>query len=111
MEEKENNASNTDAESKVGDETFAVEIRAIATSCSISHEMYVCLQEMLKKRLQMKSEALMLISQDLEQCKIQRDQFKFMAEQIQERFLRLKKQMCDTKELNRYLSETKNDIV
>jgi len=58
---------------------------------------------MLKKRLQMKSEALMLMSQDMEQCKTQRDQFKFMAEQIQERFLRLKKQMCDTKELNRYL--------
>ncbi|XP_012232002.1 coiled-coil domain-containing protein 149 [Linepithema humile] len=70
---KENDAGNTDTESK----------------------------EMLKKRLQMKSEALVLMSQDVEQCKTQRDQFKFMAEQIQERFLRLKKQMCDTKELNR----------
>ncbi|XP_032681411.1 coiled-coil domain-containing protein 149 [Odontomachus brunneus] len=55
----------------------------------------------LKRKLQMKSEALMLLSQELDQCRIQRDQFKLMAEQIQERFLHLKKQMCDTKELNR----------
>jgi len=51
----------------------------------------------------MKSEALILLSQEMDQCRTQRDQFKLMAEQIQERFLRLKKQMCDTKELNRYL--------
>ncbi|XP_014468442.1 PREDICTED: coiled-coil domain-containing protein 149 [Dinoponera quadriceps] len=55
----------------------------------------------LRKKLQMKSEALMLLSQELDQCRIQRDQFKLMAEQIQERFLHLKKQMCDTKESNR----------
>lgn len=51
----------------------------------------------------MKSEALMLLSQEMDQCRTQRDQFKLMAEQIQERFLHLKKQMCDMKELNRYL--------
>lgn len=50
----------------------------------------------------MKSEALLLLSQELDQCRTQRDQFKLMAEQIQERFLQLKKQLCDTKELNRY---------
>lgn len=49
----------------------------------------------------MKSEALILLSQEMDQCRTQRDQFKLMAEQIQERFLRLKKQMCDMKELNR----------
>lgn len=59
----------------------------------------------------MKSEALVLMSQDMEQCKTQRDQFKFMAEQIQERFLRLKKQMCDTKELSRYLIQVKKNVI
>lgn len=58
-------------------------------------------QVMLKRKLQLKSEALMLLSQEIDQCRTQRDQFKLMAEQIQERFLHLKKQMCDMKELNR----------
>lgn len=49
----------------------------------------------------MKSEALLLLSQELDQCRKQRDQFKSMAEQIQERFLHLKKQMYETKESNR----------
>lgn len=49
----------------------------------------------------MKSEALLLLSQELDQCRMQRDQFKLMAEQIQERFLHLKKKMCETKESNR----------
>lgn len=56
---------------------------------------------MLKRKLQMKSEALVLLSQEMDQCRTERDQFKLMAEQIQERFLHLKKQMCDMKELNR----------
>lgn len=68
-------------------------------------------QAMLKKKLQMKSEALMLLSQEMDQCRTQRDQFKLMAEQIQERFLHLKKQMCDMKELNRYLIQVYNIIV
>lgn len=55
----------------------------------------------LRRKLQMKSEALILLSQELDQCRIQRDQFKLIAKQIQERFLNLKKQMCDTKEFNR----------
>lgn len=59
----------------------------------------------------MKSEALMLLCQELDQCRIQRDQFKLMAEQIQERFLHLKKQMCDTKELNRYQNQTVQTIL
>lgn len=50
----------------------------------------------------MKTEAILLLSQELSQCKVQRDQFKLMAEQVQERFSRFKKQLCDTKELDRY---------
>ncbi|EGI64468.1 PREDICTED: coiled-coil domain-containing protein 149-like [Acromyrmex echinatior] len=57
---------------------------------------------MLKRKLQMKSEALMLLSKEMDQSRIERDQFKLMAEQIQERFLHLKKQMCDMKELNSF---------
>lgn len=58
---------------------------------------------MLRRKLEMKSEALILLSEELEQCRIQRDQFKTMAEQLQERLLHLKKQMCDRKDANRYL--------
>lgn len=61
-------------------------------------------KEILKRKMQMKSEAILLLSQELDQCRMQRDQFKLMAEQIQERFLRLKKQMCETKESNRCYS-------
>ncbi|XP_018056234.1 PREDICTED: coiled-coil domain-containing protein 149 isoform X2 [Atta colombica] len=57
---------------------------------------------MLKRKLQMKSEALILLSKEMDQSRIERDQFKLMAEQIQERFLHLKKQMCDMKELNNF---------
>lgn len=56
--------------------------------------------------MQMKSEALLLLSQELDQCRIQRDQFKLIAEQIQERFLQLRKQMCETKESNRQMIQT-----
>ncbi|XP_012286626.1 coiled-coil domain-containing protein 149 [Orussus abietinus] len=53
------------------------------------------------RKLQLKTEALVLLSQELDQCRAQRDQFKLMAEQIQERFLHLKKQTCERRELNR----------
>lgn len=54
---------------------------------------------MLRKKLQLKSEALMLLSQELDQCRIQRDQFKLMAEQIQERFWHFRKQASVTRDL------------
>ncbi|KAG7213774.1 hypothetical protein KM043_002995 [Ampulex compressa] len=60
-------------------------------------------KEMLHKKLQMKSEALVVLGQELDQCRTQRDQFKLMAEQIQERFSHLKKQISDTKESSRTL--------
>lgn len=41
----------------------------------------------------MKTEVLILISQELEQCKTQRDQFKLIAKQLQEKFLSLKMQV------------------
>uniref|UniRef100_A0A0C9RX18 Ccdc149 protein n=1 Tax=Fopius arisanus TaxID=64838 RepID=A0A0C9RX18_9HYME len=58
--------------------------------------------EMLRKKLELKSEALIVLSQELEQCRSQRDQFKMMAEQIQERFWHFKRQINDSKELRKY---------
>ncbi|KAG8036390.1 hypothetical protein G9C98_003712 [Cotesia typhae] len=57
---------------------------------------------MLRKKLQLKSEALMVLTQELDQCRIQRDQFKLMAEQIQERFWNFKKQTDTTRDLKKY---------
>lgn len=54
---------------------------------------------MLRKKLQLKSEALILLSQELDQCRTERDQFKLMAEQIQERFWNFKKQTNDSKDI------------
>ncbi|KAK0182599.1 hypothetical protein PV327_000720 [Microctonus hyperodae] len=57
---------------------------------------------MLRKKLQLKSEALILLSQELDQCRTERDQFKLMAEQIQERFWNFKKQTNDSKDIRMY---------
>lgn len=46
----------------------------------------------LSRKLKSKTEALIVLSQELDQCRAQRDQFKLMAEQIQERFLHFKKE-------------------
>ncbi|XP_076296327.1 coiled-coil domain-containing protein 149-like [Lasioglossum baleicum] len=46
-------------------------------------------KEMLEKRLQMKSETVESLNRELHQCKSQRDQFKSMAEQMQEKFVQL----------------------
>lgn len=58
-------------------------------------------KEILNERLRMKSEALVLLSQELDECKVQRDQFKLMAEQIQCRFIQLKKQLNGAEDANR----------
>lgn len=58
-------------------------------------------KEILKKKLQMKSEALILLSQELDQCRAQRDQFKLMAEQIQERLMYFKKQTNVNREMDK----------
>ena len=55
----------------------------------------------LRKKLQLKSEALMVLTQELDQCRAQRDQFKLMAEQIQERLSHLKKQSYESRDINR----------
>lgn len=63
-------------------------------------------KEVLIQKLQVKSHALSILNQELEQCRIQRDQFKLMAEKIQERFVYLKKQVNDTKGLNGYNTDS-----
>ncbi|XP_051173173.1 coiled-coil domain-containing protein 149 [Leptopilina boulardi] len=54
----------------------------------------------LKKKLQLKTEAVMVLSQELDQCRTQRDQYKLMAEQIQERLVHLRKQTNESVGLN-----------
>lgn len=46
-----------------------------------------------KRKLDSKCEALLILSQELDQCRSERDQFKLMAEQLRERYQSLKKQM------------------
>lgn len=55
---------------------------------------------MLRKKLQLKTEAVMVLSQELDQCRTQRDQYKLMAEQIQERLVHLRKQTNESVGLN-----------
>lgn len=49
----------------------------------------------------MKSEAVILLTQELDKYRMQRDQFKLMAEQIQERFVQLKRQTSGSEETNK----------
>ncbi|XP_039288013.1 coiled-coil domain-containing protein 149 isoform X2 [Nilaparvata lugens] len=52
---------------------------------------YIAENGVLRRKLQSKAEALLILSQELEQCRTERDQFKLMAEQIQGRYSKLKK--------------------
>ncbi|KAF4522404.1 hypothetical protein B566_EDAN007653 [Ephemera danica] len=45
----------------------------------------------LRRKLQSKAEALLILSKDLDECRRERDQFQLMAEQVQHRHLALKK--------------------
>ncbi|XP_071448186.1 coiled-coil domain-containing protein 149 [Hetaerina americana] len=45
----------------------------------------------LRRKLQSKAEALLILSKELDQCRTERDQFKLMAEQLQDRCSTLKK--------------------
>ncbi|KAH3786348.1 coiled-coil domain-containing protein 149-like [Dreissena polymorpha] len=68
---------------------------------TISNEEYARLQTKFdglkneftacKRKLDSKCEALLILSQDLDQCRSERDQFKLMAEQLQERYQSMKK--------------------
>ncbi|XP_034187563.1 coiled-coil domain-containing protein 149 isoform X1 [Osmia lignaria lignaria] len=55
-------------------------------------------KDTLKKDLQIKCDELTHLNRELIQCRLQRDQFKLMVEQMQERFLYLKRQMNDTRD-------------
>ncbi|XP_078488148.1 coiled-coil domain-containing protein 149 isoform X2 [Ciona intestinalis] len=70
--------------------------------------------QIFKRKLQSKSEALLIISKDLETAQKERDQFKMMAEKLQERCQALKRQqadfamLSDKTKLIRVLRDTKN---
>ncbi len=50
--------------------------------------------QICKRKLDSKCEALLILTQDLDQCRGERDQFKLMAEQVQERYQALKRQLA-----------------
>ena len=50
--------------------------------------------QVCKQRLESKCDALLIITRDLDQCRQERDQFKLMAEQVQERYQSLKRQLA-----------------
>jgi hypothetical protein len=53
---------------------------------------YVILQNgALRRKLQSKAEALLILSKELDVCRKERDQFQLMAEQLQHRYTALKK--------------------
>ncbi|XP_075227450.1 coiled-coil domain-containing protein 149 isoform X5 [Lycorma delicatula] len=56
---------------------------------------YISENSALRRKLQSKAEALLILSQQLEQCRVERDQFKMMAEQVQDRYMKLKKMSPD----------------
>ncbi|XP_033611241.1 coiled-coil domain-containing protein 149 [Cryptotermes secundus] len=49
----------------------------------------------LQRKLQSKAEALLILSKELDQCRTERDQFRLMAEQLQDRYSMLKKKSHD----------------
>ncbi|XP_044740449.1 coiled-coil domain-containing protein 149 isoform X2 [Chrysoperla carnea] len=57
-------------------------------------ENYVSENTALRSKLQAKTEALKILAKELDKCRTERDQFKLMAEQIQERYSCLKKKSC-----------------
>ncbi|XP_001606032.1 coiled-coil domain-containing protein 149 [Nasonia vitripennis] len=69
--------------------------RGETTQMSESQEL------ILKKKLQIKTQALMMLSQELDQCRMQRDRCKLMAEEMQEDLSR-RKQVADQKTVNGY---------
>lgn len=68
----------------------------------IDFSFFIIQNTMLRKKLELKSEALNVLSQELDQCRIQRDQFKLMAEQIQVRLSHMKKQSDENNHLKWY---------
>ena len=47
-----------------------------------------------QRKLSSKSEALIILSADLDACRTERDQYKLMAEQLQSRHVAIKKQLA-----------------
>ncbi|XP_011500168.1 PREDICTED: coiled-coil domain-containing protein 149 [Ceratosolen solmsi marchali] len=64
-----------------------------------SYQSLMSEELMLKEKVQIKSQALIMLSQELDQCRMQRDRFKLMAEQLQEDLVR-RKQTTGKKVIN-----------
>ncbi|GLH03201.1 Uncharacterized protein GBIM_09100 [Gryllus bimaculatus] len=63
----------------------------------------------LRRKLQSKAEALLILSKELDQCRTERDQFKLMAEQLQDRYTSLKKKSFDLGLSRSYLYSSGTD--
>lgn len=52
--------------------------------------------QVCKRKLESKCQALLILSKELDQCRSERDQFKLMAEQLQQRYQNIKRQLGQT---------------
>ncbi|KAJ8669044.1 hypothetical protein QAD02_000303 [Eretmocerus hayati] len=78
--------------------------RCEATLNSVVPE--VSQEHILKKRVELKTQALMMLGQELDQCRAQRDRYKLLAEQLQQDLDRQKEH--DSKKVSNGLKRTGN---
>lgn len=69
----------------------------------LNHDDLSFQEHILKKKLQVKSQALVILGQELDQCRMQRDRYKLVAEQLQEDLDR-RKQASEKKVINGFIS-------
>ncbi|ELT88423.1 hypothetical protein CAPTEDRAFT_53024, partial [Capitella teleta] len=63
-----------------------------------------------RRKLASKCEALLILSKDLDQCRQERDQFKLMAEQVQERYQGMKRQLAGVVRTDYHLFHVHNTL-
>ncbi|XP_014216461.1 coiled-coil domain-containing protein 149 [Copidosoma floridanum] len=88
------------------------EVPASFNSLSMSHNTESEEESILRKKVQIKTQALLMLSQELDQCRMQRDRYKLMSEQLQEdlaRWKQLDQTDLDKKTINGYKSATDPD--
>lgn len=66
---------------------------------------------MLERRLQSKSEALLIMRKELEKYRVERDQFKLMAETVQMRYMAIKKSLSDVNSLEYFQGSIAASII
>ncbi|GIY76949.1 coiled-coil domain-containing protein 149 [Caerostris extrusa] len=73
----------------------------------------------LKCKLECKTDSLLILSQELEKCRIEKDQYKLMADQLRTRYSALKRRvegwslvqlLCELKDQNKFLKYEVEDL-